>query len=413
MVIPITELYLRNPQTNWRLVSGICCGICVLATVLLVPIPETPTWLASKGRTTAAEKSLRIFKGLPRKGSFINPELQGEIDILIHQSEMRHTTKKGSMLSNLRKPEVYRPIGIMVGFFAFQQLSGIFVVVVYAAKFCTSAHVTMDPFLCVVYIGIVRVIAGMAVGLLLDRFGRRMPCICSGILMAVCMFGLAAWIRYPIEQYGWVPVALILTYVFTSTLGLLTIPFAMNAEIFPQKYRGLGSGLVICATYTICFICVKLYPEMVTELGSFNVCLLYGVASLLSIFYVHFILPETKGKSLQEIEDMFKPKPKYSIVSNIGIVKKSMVWIGVVVTDPASGVHNYLDKYFSIAVRCLCVCVIKQSMCRRFAICSGIVQTIIFRIFIHLTLVQLEIDLVMALLFITSVHCVFISVITF
>lgn len=314
-------------QTNWRLVSAICCGISIVATILLVPIPETPTWLASKGRTTAAEKSLRIFKGLPRKGSFINPELQGEINILIHQSEMRHASKKGNMWTNLRKPEVYRPIGIMIGFFAFQQLSGIFVVVVYAAKFCTSAHVTMDPFLCVVYIGIVRVLAGMAVGLLLDKLGRRKPTICSGVLMAVCMFGLAAWIAYPVEDWGWIPVTLILTYVFTSTLGLLTIPFAMNAEIFPQKYRGLGSGLTICATYTICFACVKLYPEMVTELGSFNVCLFFGVASLLSIFYVYFILPETKGKSLQEIEDMFKPIPRYSVVSNISIVKKPIAWI--------------------------------------------------------------------------------------
>lgn len=55
-------------QTNWRLVSGISCGICVMALILLIPIPETPTWLASKGRTAKAEKSLRIFKGLPRKG---------------------------------------------------------------------------------------------------------------------------------------------------------------------------------------------------------------------------------------------------------------------------------------------------------------------------------------------------------
>lgn len=298
-----------------------------MATVLVIPIPETPTWLASKGKTKSAEKSLRTFKGLPRKGSFINAELQGEIDILIQQSEMRHEAKKDNICTTLLKPAVHRPIGIMIGFFAFQQLSGIFVVVVYATKFCTSAHVTIDPFLCVVCIGLVRVLAGMLVGLLLDKFGRRKPTIYSGIAMATCMFGLAAWIKNPIDDWGWIPVALILTYVFTSTLGLLTIPFAMNAEIFPQKYRGLGSGLTICAAYTICFVCVKLYPTMVTELGSFNVCLMYGISSLLSIFYVYFILPETKGKSLQEIEEMFAPPPKYSVVAESiknGNFKKSI-----------------------------------------------------------------------------------------
>lgn len=236
----------------------------------------------------------------------MNPELREEIDILILQSESRHASKKGNIFTEMAKPEVYRPISIMIGFFAFQQLSGIFVVVVYAAKFATSVGVTMDPFLCVVYIGIVRVVAGGIVGLLLDRLGRCMPTLYSAVAMAACMYGLAAWSLYPIEHYGWVPVALILIYVFSSTLGLLTIPFVMNAEIFPQKYRGFGSGITICAAYSICFVCVKLYPMMATDLGSVHVCLFYGTFSLLSIFYVGLVLPETKGKTLTEIENMFK-----------------------------------------------------------------------------------------------------------
>lgn len=240
-------------------------------------------------------------------GSFINPELQSEIDILIMHSELRHSAKNENFLSNMMKPEVYRPISIMIGFFAFQQLSGIFVIVVYAAKFATTVGVSMDPFLCVVYIGIARVLAGAIIGLSLDRLGRKTPTIYSAYLMAACMYGLAICLKYPLdERFLWLPTFLILTYVFTSTLGLLTIPFVMNAEIFPQKYRGFSSGITIAATYSICFICVKLYPWMVSDWGSFNVCIFYGTCSLLSVFYVRFMLPETKGKTLSEIENMFK-----------------------------------------------------------------------------------------------------------
>lgn len=222
-------------------------------------------------------------------------------------SECRHAQKNESIWSNLLKPEVYRPTLIIIGFFAFQQLSGIFVVVVYAAKFATEVGVAMDPFLCVVYIGIVRVVAGAIIGLLLDHLGRRLPTIYSSILMAACMYGLAIYSKYPLDtQWSWIPAALMLTYVFSSTFGLLTIPFVMNAEIFPQKYRGFCSGITIAATYSICFVCVKLYPWMINDWGTFSVCLFYGTCSLLSIIYVGFIVPETKGKTLAEIENMFK-----------------------------------------------------------------------------------------------------------
>lgn len=173
-------------------------------------------------------------------GSFINPELQGEIDILIMHSERRQTLKKESFLSNCIKPEVYRPTLIIIGFFAFQQLSGIFVVVVYAAKFATEVGVTMDPFLCVVYIGIVRVVAGTIIGLLLDHLGRRTPTIYSSILMALCMYGLVACkFIQPSEDYQWIPTLLILCYVFTSTLGLLTVSVAVlvwNSNLFPSFF---------------------------------------------------------------------------------------------------------------------------------------------------------------------------------
>lgn len=208
-----------------------------------------------------------------------------------------------------------KPIGIMIGFFACQQLSGIFVVVVYAAKFVMESGIQMDPFLCVVYIGLARVVANIIVAFLLDKFGRRKPTIYSTFLMAACMFGLGIWTKYPNEQFYWIPIFLILFYVFTSTMGLLTIPFAMNAEIFPQKYRGFASGITACAGYAICFLCVKSYPDLLTEFGNFSVCMIYGGCCLLSIIYVYFAVPETKGKTLTEIENMFKKPVKTDVES--------------------------------------------------------------------------------------------------
>lgn len=286
--------------------SGISAIICTVTLFLVIPIPETPSWLASKGRYREAEASLRFFRGLQRTNANEHPELQDEIDALLLQSKLQNARHAESVIQKLRKPEVYKPLAIMIGFFGFQQFSGILVVVVYAVKFSTAAGVHIDPFVCTILIGAVRVAASLVIGFILDRIGRRLPAMFSGFMMAVCMFGMAICVHYKLDSVSWLPVVLILTYIFTSTLGLLTLPFTMIAEVYPQRVRGLASGLTICAAFTMSFIVVKLYPTMVYELGTVAVLLCYGTVALMSVIYVYLVLPETKGKTLLEIENLFK-----------------------------------------------------------------------------------------------------------
>jgi len=294
---------------SWREVSLIACIFCVFSLLVVFLIPESPSWLITKHRIAEAENSLKTLRGLSSKGTEINVELKEEILQLIDQISKRNImATNDSNWTQLKKPEVYKPLGIMIGFFAFQQFSGIFVVVVYATSFAIEAGVGMDPFLCTVLIGITRVIATLCVGYVLDLVGRKKPSIFSGISMAICMFGLYLCALYDMTSINWLPVVLIIIYIFTSTLGLLTIPFVMIAEIYPQKIRGLASGLTICAAYIMSFIIIKAYPTMVYVMGTKYVFVFYGLVSVGGIFFVWFFLPETKGKTLQEIEDMFRCK---------------------------------------------------------------------------------------------------------
>lgn len=105
---------------------------------------------------------------------------------------------------------------------------------------------------------------------------------------------------------GWISTFCLLAYIVTSTFGFLTIPFTMLPELFPQRVRGVTAGLTVCVAYFFAFIAIKAYPSMLVLLGNEFIFLFYGIVSLLGTLFVYFILPETKGKTLQEIENLFK-----------------------------------------------------------------------------------------------------------
>lgn len=108
----------------------------------------------------------------------LNDELQRCHD----QINSRSSSGNDSLWSILKRPEIYKPLAIINAFFAFQQFSGTFVIVVYAAKFAEEAGTGIDKFLCTVLIGIARVIATIILAyFILDRYGRKPPSIFSGI----------------------------------------------------------------------------------------------------------------------------------------------------------------------------------------------------------------------------------------
>lgn len=218
------------------------------------------------------------------------------------------STDSASKWSELRKPELYKPLAIMIAFFAFQQFSGIFVIFVYAAQFSKEAGVAIDPLLSSVYIGLTRVVTTVLMAFISDKFGRKPPAMFSGFGMCLSMMGLAACAVHPLKEtaYEWVPTFLLIAFIFSCTLGFLTLPFAMIAELYPQRSRGFAAGLTICAGYFMSFLNIKAYPTLVQTLGKEKIFVFYGFVSLLGIAFVHFFLPETKGKSLQEIENYFR-----------------------------------------------------------------------------------------------------------
>lgn len=110
----------------------------------------------------------------------------------------------------------------------------------------------------------------------------------------------------PFTEY--VSTSFLLVYIITSTFGFLTIPFTMLPELFPQSVRGVTAGISVSMAYVMSFIAIKSYPFMRASMGNGMLFLIYGIVSCAGTLFVHMLLPETKGKSLQEIENLFKKR---------------------------------------------------------------------------------------------------------
>lgn len=305
MQIYILGYFIRD---DLQTISIFACGYSVISFLVCLPLRESPTWLLSKRKHEQALENLRYFRGINKNDTTEYNEIRGEWEDLQSFVNMSQGARKPTLKETIKRPEVHKPLLIMIGFFFFQQFSGTFVIIVYAVQFSIEAGVTMDAILCAILIGLTRLVSTFLVGGILDKWGRRPPALISACGMTISMFLLATSTWFPgfAEKIPYLAVASIIFYIFTSTLGLMTLPFSMIAEIFPTKARGQCAGITICCGYFMSFVAIKLYPGMVSAIGNAWVFAVYGVFSLLAVCYVYMYLPETKGKTLAEIEQYFK-----------------------------------------------------------------------------------------------------------
>ncbi|XP_018565926.1 facilitated trehalose transporter Tret1-like isoform X2 [Anoplophora glabripennis] len=308
-------------KERWGTMALISCFFpCIGMTFVLFFIPETPSWLVGKNRLEEAKENMCMIFGTKE----YHPVVQSEIEGLIQAKGVKKDTTKKSIpeqmlrkVKYLLKPYSLKPFGLVFTYFFFQQLSGTFVIIFYAIDIVRNAGVILDPYITIVMVALTRVVTAVLVGFLSKKFGRRPLSIVSGTGMMLCMFTLACY-NLLIDQgriseslrsnLTLLPLLAVMLYFFTSTLGFLPVPFALAAEYFPTKIRGTASGLLTGCGYIFNFLAVKIYPTMVDSMRSTGVFFFYGCTSLVGTVFLICLLPETRGKTQEEILEYFGNK---------------------------------------------------------------------------------------------------------
>lgn len=308
--------YTLGAVTTWKILSAISACVPVLAFALMLFMPETPNYLVSKNKPDQALKSLAKLRG-----STYNLEKEvTQLQTFAQKSNQKKKMTPKETLQALLHPSCLKPFGILTLYFMMYQFSGVNTITFYAVEIFQDSGTTMDKYTCTIMLGVVRFVFTILAAILLRRCGRRPLTFISGIGCGVTMIGLGTYLYYkkiwemavpPIAPTAtWFPVMCIFVFTITCTLGFLVVPWVMIGELYPMKVRGIVGGFTTCMAHTFVFIVVKTYPFLAHLLERHGAFILYGCISFLGTVFFYLCLPETKGKTLQEIEDYFSGRIK-------------------------------------------------------------------------------------------------------
>lgn len=208
------------------------------------------------------------------------------------------------------RSEVSKPFAIINVFNFMQILSGTYIIVFYAVDILSNINGhNIDHFMAAVLTAGIRFIFSFVASLLLALIGRRTLAMISGLGTAVSALCLGTLLS-PGNCFtsGYFAAFCILVYVATNTVGFMILPGVMLGELFPAKIRGLAGGLTFMFFNFVLFGVAKMFPFIKNCVGIHGVFWIFGGSSLFASLFLYIMLPETKGKTLSQIEDYFQQK---------------------------------------------------------------------------------------------------------
>nr|BBH86583.1 MFS transporter [Thermosporothrix sp. COM3] len=296
------DLGFARANLGWRpmFATSAIPGIILFLGMLMSP--ETPRWLASKGRWTDAERVLRRIKG-------IDPE-RGIAEI--HQSLLEEE-QRAIGAGELFKPGLRRALLVGMGIAAIQQLVGINTVIYYAPTIFQAAGApsASSAILATSIVGVVNVLATIVSLFLVDRLGRRPLLLIGTAALAIVLFfmGLFFTPQFASHVRVLILVALI-CYIIAFAISLGPVFWLMSAEIFPTRVRAIGASLCSFTNWLLNFVVSISFLSLVNAIGQTWTFWIYAILSVLGFIFCLKLVPETKGRTLEQIEHYWMQGPR-------------------------------------------------------------------------------------------------------
>ncbi len=309
----ILVAYVSTCYLKWNVAALIFTIFSVISLFLLYWIPETPYWLIKKNRM---EEAVHNFSRLRSDTKKDENDHEFKMMLVSLEDEAEQVAPGISAIKDNLKP-----LFILTLFHVLLQGSGYTILLSYLANFLKGFRVSMDIKSVAIGYSVASFVASFLTPLSVNYWQRKEVTVLSGIGITLTLVTLALFDLY--SKYGpsvealWfiVPICLYL-YMFSCTIGVLTLSQAMIGELYPTEVRGVMCGLTEAVGTILSGISVKAYPVIEEYADENQILFFFAAFGVATIFYGRFILPETYGKSLSEIQREYFTKNKGVGVKN-------------------------------------------------------------------------------------------------
>lgn len=262
-------------------------------------VPESPIWLAKKNYHSSALKSYAYLYNCEPNPSQLMFDSSSESRV--------------NFLTDLRPALSLSSLRIVLILMFFQQFSGINVILFYATDIFHDASSSVQENVAIIIVSVIQVVGTLISCLLTDKFGRKFLLILSGIFMCLSLASMSTYFFLLsgkgsdfVSSVGWLPLVSILIFVIAFSIGFGPIPWVLMSELIPNKFKGTASGIAASFNWFCCFIITKIFMKLTLYLTTGGAYALISAICFLDVMYTWRCVPETRGKSLQELEAIFE-----------------------------------------------------------------------------------------------------------
>nr|CAD7603039.1 unnamed protein product [Timema genevievae] len=292
--------YVVGPYVSYLVLTIFSAMVPFLFAVTMWFVPESPYQHVMAGEDQRALEALQWLRGTSIEA--VKEELA-----IIKENVREKMENKSTPRDLISTKASITSLYLSMGLVGLQILTGIDAILFYSQDIFAATGGDMDSSVSSILIGAVMLLASACTPFFVESLGRRILLLISAAGMAVSLGSIGTFFHLhdnnqDTSSIGWLPVVSLMIYMIVFSIGFGPVPWAVMGELFAPNVKSMASSIATSFCWFLAFLVTKFFPSISEELGSDYAFWIFGIFAVVAFVSVFFLLPETKGKSLQEIQ---------------------------------------------------------------------------------------------------------------